>query len=155
MFKIPTVKAHCDIACKIYDPAVAQVAAVSIVRLMDLIAEVGSADQVPGITQIARLVAQKETHAAGVKHEVVTIWGDYFKAPQIAEFPNVHSLAHSIMIAASKCKQGNNRQDGVDLLAKLNEFTEMFWHSKGINTRRVIAPYPPSLDIVQPVLTDA
>ncbi len=154
MFKIPIVKAHCDIPCKIYDPAVAQVAAVSIVRLMDLMADVNSTDQTSGIAQISRLIAQKETHSAGVKHEVVTIWGDYFKAPQIKMFPSVHSLAHSIMMTASRCKQGHNRQDGLDLLEQLNEFTEMFWHSKDIKTRRVVAPYPPALELVQPVLAD-
>lgn len=42
MLKLRGVAAHCDIPCKIYDPAVAQVSALSVVRLMDIIAEVGT-----------------------------------------------------------------------------------------------------------------
>ena len=41
MFLLRTVKAHCDIPCKIYDPAISQVAALSVVRLLDLIEETG------------------------------------------------------------------------------------------------------------------
>ena len=33
MVKIEEANAHCDIPCKIYDPAVVQVAALSVVRL--------------------------------------------------------------------------------------------------------------------------
>ena len=155
MFKIPIVKAHCDIPCKIYDPTVAQIASISIVRLMDLMAEVSGGGSTDEVAQISRLTSQKEVHAAEVKHEVVTIWGDYFKAPQIEKFPNIHSLSHSIMMAASKCKQGSNRQDGLNLLSQLNEFAEIFWLSKDISVRRVVAPYPPALEMVQPVLVDA
>ena len=36
---IEAVSAHCDIPCKIYDPAVALVAACSVLRLMDIMAE--------------------------------------------------------------------------------------------------------------------
>ena len=37
--KIKEVKAHCDIPCAVYDPAVAQYAALSVARFLDLIAE--------------------------------------------------------------------------------------------------------------------
>ncbi|HFQ62329.1 MAG TPA: superoxide dismutase, Ni, partial [Epsilonproteobacteria bacterium] len=36
MFKISEVKAHCDVPCGIYDPIVAQIAALSVVRMVDL-----------------------------------------------------------------------------------------------------------------------
>ena len=35
--KIREAKAHCDIPCAVYDPAVAQYAALSVVRFLDLI----------------------------------------------------------------------------------------------------------------------
>ena len=41
MFGIKEVQAHCDIPCKIYDPATAQIAVLSVIRLLDLIAELG------------------------------------------------------------------------------------------------------------------
>ena len=37
--KIKNVKAHCDIPCAVYDPAVAQYAALSVLRFLDLIGE--------------------------------------------------------------------------------------------------------------------
>jgi nickel superoxide dismutase len=155
MFKFPEAQAHCDIPCKIYDPCVAQVAALSIIRLMDLIAELGDLNTQANATQLARLASQKESHAAQVKHDVTTIWGDYFKQPQIERFPQIHKVTHGIMQAASKCKQGTMREDGIELLSQLNQFAELFWHSKDIPTQSVIAPYPPKLKVVHPILARA
>ena len=39
MIKIDYVNAHCDIPCKVYDPYMAQYAAISVLRLIDLIDE--------------------------------------------------------------------------------------------------------------------
>ena len=61
MFSITAVHAHCDIPCKIYDPAVAQIAALSVVRLMDIIAELADHSDKDSTAQLARLVAQKES----------------------------------------------------------------------------------------------
>jgi nickel superoxide dismutase len=40
MFNIPKASAHCDIPCKIYDPAAAQYAVLSVIRFLDLINEI-------------------------------------------------------------------------------------------------------------------
>ena len=154
MFKISKVQAHCDIPCKVYDPAIIQYSTLSIVRFIDLInEEVKEAEMNSNnIAQLSRLIAVKEQHAKEVKDEVATIWGDYFKEPQIQKHPQVHELVHSIMQLASKCKQGINREDGVELLKKVNKFTEIFWDTKGIETEKKYAPYPPELVIVCPVL---
>ncbi|MFL2733206.1 MAG: superoxide dismutase [Ni], partial [Gammaproteobacteria bacterium] len=37
--KINEVLAHCDIPCKIYDPIVIQIAALTVVRIIDIIEE--------------------------------------------------------------------------------------------------------------------
>ena len=85
MFGIKEVQAHCDIPCKIYDPATAQIAVLSVIRLLDLISELGdAATSTTDSAQLARLTDQKESHAASVKHDIATIWGDYFKAPHRA-----------------------------------------------------------------------
>ena len=39
MYKMENVKAHCDIPCKLYDPAISIIAVVTILRLIDLIEE--------------------------------------------------------------------------------------------------------------------
>ena len=154
MFKINKVQAHCDIPCKVYDPSVIQYSTLSIVRFLDIInSEIKEASLSLGQNaQLSRLVAVKEQHAKEVKAEVATIWGDYFKEPQISKFPEVHELVHSIMQLASKCKQGLDRNDGVELLKKVNKFTEIFWATKDVKTEKFYAPYPPELVIVCPIL---
>ena len=155
MFGINQVQAHCDIPCKIYDPATAQIATLSVIRLLDLIAEIDDSTSAEDLAQLSRLTEQKETHAASVKHDITTIWGDYFKAPQIEAYPEVHELVHTIMQQASKCKQGIARENGENLLNSVNRFAEMFWATKGVETQSVIAPYPPALAVTQPVLKGA
>ena len=151
MFKIEEANAHCDIPCKIYDPAVVQVAALSVVRILDIILELEELSKA-NQSELARLTIEKENQARIVKDEIRIIWGDYFKDPQIEMYPNIHSLVHSIMMAGSKCKQSIDRQNGLDLVELVNEFTEAFWGTKDIKTQRVIAPYPPALEVVQPIL---
>ena len=93
--------------------------------------------------------------AKEVKTEVATIWGDYFKEPQISKYPEIHGLVHSIMQLASKCKQENIRENGVELLKNINKFTEIFWSTKEIKTEKKFSPYPPELVIVCPILKSA
>ena len=151
MVKIEEANAHCDIPCKIYDPAVVQVAALSVVRILDIISELEESSK-GNQSELARLTIEKENQARIVKDEIRIIWGDYFKDPQIEMYPNVHSLVHSIMMSGSKCKQSIDRQNGLDLVELVNEFTEAFWGTKDVKTQRVIAPYPPALEVVQPIL---
>ena len=153
-FGLPAARAHCDIPCKIYDPATAQIAALSVIRLLDLIAELEAKDglSLADQAQLSRLVGEKETHAAKVKDEVRVIWGDFFKAPQFEKYPNTHELVHSIMLAGSACKQHTDRSNGVKLLELVNEFAESFWGAKGVATYTATCPYPPAEVVVYPDL---
>lgn len=151
---VKTVSAHCDIPCKIYDPGTAQIAALTIIRLADLIAEIDAKDSlsVKDHAQLTRLVAEKEAHGLIVKEEVRVIWGDYFKQPQFEQVAGVHELVHSIMLQASKAKQGVDRNDAVELLKLLNQFAEAFWLTKGVSTYTAVCPYPPAEQVVYPKL---
>jgi|TARA_B100000795_G_scaffold233695_1_gene192566 nickel superoxide dismutase len=156
MFKISKVSAHCDIPCKIYDPAAAQYAVLSVIRFLDLINEIDdSSMNKKNSAEVARLTVQKEEHAQIAKDEIVTIWGDYFKEPQITKFPEVHELVHGIMMSGSKSKQSLNRENAEDLLKKVNRFAEIFWATKDIETENLISPYPPSMPVVCPKLQSA
>ena len=150
---IETVEAHCDIPCKIYDPAISQVAALSVVRLIDLLHEIDPSDtSLKSEAHKSRLVIEKETQAKIVKSEITIIWGDYFKEAQIEAHPNVHKLVHEIMMIASKCKQDVKRENAEQLVTKVNEFATIFWTTKGIDTEIIKAPYPPELNVVRPKL---
>nr|WP_269809072.1 superoxide dismutase, Ni [Enterovibrio nigricans] len=107
---LPSVSAHCDIPCKIYDPIHAQVATLSIIRMIDLIDDLPDSNlTVSQQSMLCRLIDQKESHGKKVKEEICVIWGDYFKQPQFDQFPEIHTLAHEIMLLASKAKQTLNR----------------------------------------------
>lgn len=156
LIKVKTAAAHCDIPCKIYDPYIAQYAALSVLRLMDLIAELDAKESlsIADHAQLARLVAEKETHAEKAKHEVRVIWGDYIKQPQFEQFPDISDLVHRIMLAGSGCKQGVTRDKGEQLLTLINEFAQAFWATKNITTYTATTPFPPSEQVVYPKLGD-
>lgn len=155
MFQIKNAYAHCDIPCKIYDPAVSLVAALSIVRLTDILLEIDDLSSLDSQSNLARVVVQKEDEAQKVKDEVNIIWGDYFKEPQLEAFPETHEIVHGIMRLGSKCKQEVSREAAEELLRELNRFVDVFWKTKDIETKTVIAPYPPALPMVVPILESA
>lgn len=154
-FKIESVSAHCDIPCKIYDPGPGMIAALSVVRMIDLMDELMNKkdlDSVQFYNTMSRYVREKEEQATICKDEIRIIWGDYFKAPQMAKFPQINDLSHQIMMAASKTKQECKREHGVKLVELVNEFSEIFWETKGVKIKRATCPYPPSLEVVYPDL---
>ena len=155
MFQIKNAYAHCDIPCKIYDPAVSLVAALSVVRLTDILLEIDELSSLDSQSKLARVVVQKEDEAQKVKDEVNIIWGDYFKEPQLEAFPETHEIVHGIMRLGSKCKQEVSREAAEELLRELNRFVDIFWKTKDIETKTVIAPYPPALPMVVPILESA
>ena len=153
--KFPIARAHCDIPCKIYDPHIATVSALSVVRLIDIMEETRSTgDSSNGDFQntITRCIQRKEEESEKLKQEVRIIWGDYFKEPQFEKHPEIHNLVHEIMTLASATKQTVDREKGLRLLASVNKFAEIFWSTKNIETEKKIAPYPPSLEIIRPKL---
>lgn len=154
--KFDVAEAHCDIPCAIYDPSAAQIAALTVVRMIDLIEDAGAKQADGGVSYLnsmARFVASKEEHASQCKEEVRIIWGDYFKAAHIEEHPEIHELAHSIMSLAAGCKQSVDRAKGEKLVEAVNRFAEIFWATKGVPVKRHICPYPPSLETVYPDLS--
>ena len=152
--KLASVSAHCDIPCKIYDPVSAQIAALTVIRMVDLIDELGTKESlsIKDQAQLIRLVNEKEAHGLKVKEEVRVIWGDYFKQPQFDQVADVHELVHKIMLQASKAKQGVDRADALTLLTLVNEFAEAFWLTKNVESFKAVSPYLPSEIVVYPKL---
>ena len=62
------------------------------------------------LNKLIRFTVEKEKQGAILKDEVRIIWGDYFKAPQMEKYPEIHELTHSIMLLASKNKQEVDRE---------------------------------------------
>ncbi len=147
--------AHCDIPCGIYDPYHAQLAAHTVIRMINLINELKVSSDNPSfeerkniIHQISRYTATKEEHAELVKKEVRIIWGDYFKPEHVQQHPELHELTWKIMKLASKARQEVNIDAAKELLESLHKFAEIFWKTKGIQTTKVKAPSPLGGEIV-------
>jgi nickel superoxide dismutase len=154
--QIESVDAHCDIPCGIYDPHHAQIGALTVIRMVDLIDQhVKEHDKIETaefFNSMARYITIKEEHAELVKHEIRVIWGDFIKESHTEQFPQLHGLVHKIMALGSKARQTVDRETALHLLDAVNEFAEIFWQIKGKETKRVKSPYSVSEDMVVPEL---
>lgn len=151
MFKIEVAKAHCDVPCGIYDPITAQIAALSVIRMVDLMTSLEKSDSLSYVNTISRHINTKEEEAEKVKHEIRIIWGDFIKPPQVEEYPNIHTIVHNIMMLGSSNKQHVSKEKALELLAEVNKFAEIFWKIKGIETKKIKAHYLPNEEIIVPV----
>jgi len=149
------VYAHCDVPCGIYDPYCAQVAAHTVLRMTQMIEEVSASSKEPPfeerkkvISQISRLTNVKEEHAEIVKQEVRTIWGDYVKEENYKDLPLLHKKVFDIMHLASKARQTVDVKSAENLLAAVQEFSEIFYKSKGLKVVRIPSGYPTGGGIV-------
>ena len=139
-----TVYAHCDIPCGIYDPYEAQISALTVLRMDQLIgeltppgADVKPEDRAAFVSKLARYTAVKESHSERVKGEVRVIWGDYFTPDHAKQYPQVHELSWKVLKQASKTRQGTNLADAQELVKLVQEFAELFWQTKGTKTHRI------------------
>src|SRR5215471_981919 len=92
------VYAHCDIPCGIYDPHMAQIAALTVIRMVQLIeglqqpgADASKTDWDTYGMQISRYSATKEEHARLCEHELIILWTDYFRPEHVEKNPNLQA----------------------------------------------------------------
>ncbi len=155
LFGVKEVRAHCDIPCGIYDPHNAQIGALTVIRMIDLMGELKQSHDPASMefqNSMARYIAVKEEHAELVKREVRVIYGDYIKQEQLDKFPEIPGLVQKIFQLGSKARQGVSREIACDLLEAVNRFAEIYWATKNIQTKRVKAPYKPGEEIIYPIL---
>ncbi len=150
-FGFEQAKAHCDVPCGIYDPIVAQISALTVVRMMDLMAAL-EGEGVAFDNSMSRYVTVKEEHAEQAKHEVRVIWGDFIGPDHVKEYPELPELVHNIMKLGSKARQTADREAGVAFVDAINQFAAIFWAIKGVKTKQAKAPYAPALEMVYPDL---
>ncbi len=135
--------AHCDIPCGIYDPHGAQLAALTVVRMVQLIQALpkpdGGASKEEWDTytmQISRYTSVKEQHAALCEHELVVLWTDYFKPEHLEKHANLHDVFWKATKLTSTAKQQLSMDAAQQLLASCQQIAEIFWDTKGVQTRR-------------------
>ncbi len=151
----PKAQAHCDVPCGIYDPITAQINALTVVRMMDLMANLADVDDKSKVefqNSMSRYIAVKEDHAEKAKHEIRVIWGDFIKDAHVEKYPELPGLVHKIMQLGSNCRQTATRENGLAFVEAINQFAEIFWSLKDIKIKKAKAPYAPGLEMVYPVL---
>jgi nickel superoxide dismutase len=154
VFSFERAAAHCDIPCGIYDPITAQIDALTVVRMIDLMHDLEKTDHkgVDYHNSMSRYIQVKEQHAENCKREIRVIWGDFIKPEHAQQYPELNPLVHKILKLGSQARQTANRSAGEELLEAVNQFAEIFWRIKGVATKRAKAPYAPALEVVYPDL---
>lgn len=131
LFPVREAFAHCDIPCGIYDPHMAQIAALTVVRMNQLLQNVKSDDHTAYTSEVSRLTKVKEEHAELCKHELRVLWGDYFKPEHLQKYPDLHDTFWKAMKVASAARQKVDMKAAEELLAATQRIAEIFWDTKG------------------------
>jgi len=151
--------AHCDIPCGIYDPHTAQLAALTVVRMVQLIqglakpGDGASKDEWDTYTmQISRYSAVKEEHAKIAEHDIIVLWTDYFKPEHLEKHADLHDVVWKTCKLTSTVKQQINMDAAQQLLAGTQQIAEIFWDTKGVKTKRQASNQGPAGgELVYPV----
>jgi len=132
----PTVEAHCDGPCGVYDPASARVTAEAVLsmtkKMLDLHVPEGSDDAAWAsyLNTMSRFAAIKEEQAELTKHELLVLWTDYFKPDHLETYPDLHETFWAATKLCSKTKQNVDVDAANDLMASVEKIHKMFWESK-------------------------
>lgn len=130
---LPTkiVYAHCDVPCGIYDPKPAQIAAATVLKMVQLIADLPAENQTTNDrNKFVRCVLTKEEHARKCKEELLILWTDCFKPEHLQMFPKLHETFWNAAKLCSKNKQEVDIELARELVKAVDEIAEIFKKSK-------------------------
>ena len=126
-----TAFAHCDVPCGIYDPKPAQIAAATVLKMVDILEKIDQSNKsLDDRNTLIRAIWTKEEHARKCKEELLILWTDYFKPEHLTKFPNLHDTFWKAAKLCSENKQHVSRESAEKLVAAVNEIAEIFNQSK-------------------------
>lgn len=126
---LPTrlIFAHCDIPCGIYDPHSAQLAAKTVLKMVQKINELPTENStVVDRNNFVRMVKVKEEHAELCKREVLILWTDYFKSEHLEKFPGLHDLVWETTKLCSENKRGVDEAKAKELVEAVDRIADVF-----------------------------
>lgn len=129
--------AHCDVPCGIYDPKAAQIAATTVLKMVQLIQDLPK--ETPTVNdrnKFVRCVLTKEEHARKCKEELLILWTDYFKLEHLVQFPNLHEVFWKAAKLCSKNKQEVNLQSAQELVKAVDQIAEIFQKAKNATLKK-------------------
>ena len=125
------VFAHCDIPCGIYDPHTAQLAAKTVLTMVQKINQLPKENPtVNDRNSFVRTVLVKEQHAELCKKEVLILWTDYFKAEHLEKFPNLHDLVWKTTKLCSENKRAVDEAKAQELIEAVDKIAGIFNQTK-------------------------
>lgn len=124
------VYAHCDVPCGIYDPKPAQIAAATVMKMVEKILALPKEMSATDMNNYVRMVSTKEEHARICKHEILVLWTDFFKPEHLEKFPDLHDKVWQVAKLVSKNKQSVDMGAAKDLVAGVDEIAEIFEKAK-------------------------
>lgn len=126
LLPIKTIYAHCDVPCGIYDPKAAQVAAATVLKMVQKLGEYPAED----LNNRVRAIMTKEAHAQKCKEELLILWTDYFKPEHLEKFPDLHEKFWQAAKLCSKNKQNVDLTAAEELVKAVDEIADIFAQSK-------------------------
>ena len=131
IFAPPIAYAHCDVPCGIYDPKPAQIAAETVVKMVEKIEGFDNkAATVSDRNLFVRAVWTKEEHARRCKEELLILWTDFFKPEHLEMFPTLHETFWKAAKLCSKNKQEVSMEAAKELQKAVDEIAAMFAKAK-------------------------
>jgi nickel superoxide dismutase len=125
------IAAHCDIPCGIYDPKPAQIAAATVLKMVQLILDLPTENpSVNDRNKFVRCVWTKEEHARKCKEELLILWTDYFKPEHLQKFPNLHDTFWKAAKLCSTNKQEVSLDHAHELVKAVDEIADIFQQTK-------------------------
>lgn len=126
--------AHCDVPCGIYDPKAAQIAAATILKMVQKLNEIkaspGTPEELQARNSFVRMVLTKEEHARKCKEEILILWTDYFKPVHLEKFPDLHDTIWRATKLCSQNKQSIDEKLAQELVDAVNNIAQIFEQSK-------------------------
>ena len=129
---VPSIAwAHCDVPCGIYDPKPAQIAAETVVKMVEKIEGFDNkAATVSDRNLFVRAVWTKEEHARRCKEELLILWTDFFKPEHLKMFPTLHETFWKAAKLCSRNKQEVSMEAAKELQKAVDEIAAMFTKAK-------------------------
>ena len=143
--KVPSVKAHCDGPCGVYDPASARISAEAVLSMTKkiLALEVPDASDKEAYVKyhntLARYISVKEEQAHETKEHLLVLWTDFFKPQHLEKYPELHDLIWKATKECSYAKQEVSMHHAEQLMELVEKVHNIFWEAKGREVEWVLA----------------
>jgi nickel superoxide dismutase len=123
--------AHCDVPCGIYDPKSAQIAALTVQKMVTIIESIDQSNKsIDDRNRLIRAIWTKEEHARKCKEELLILWTDYFRTDHLTRFPNLHDLFWKAAKLCSENKQHVSKESAEKLIKAVDEIADIFQQTK-------------------------